>query len=293
MADYTFLQNPISKKWIISAPRRAKRPDVANGTEPACPFCTGREGREEEYYRVGGEKGDQNWKVRVIPNKFPFTPYHELVLSSPDHHLNFSTFSLDQISLIFQTFKHRFNEHHHKGQVYIFHNHGQKAGESIPHSHTQIAVIPEKVLLEIPRLQSVSTDLERGIVLNHFTLFCPTVSQWPDEVWIAPHKNGRVFGEIEDDEITELSDIFSRLVKMMDARHGVEFPFNFYIYPGGDWYLRFIPREKTLGGFEVGTGVYVNTQDPMETLAFLKTHFHSLNLKEIEEKHRASYHKTV
>lgn len=290
MADFSFLQNPISKKWVISAPRRAKRPDVANGTEPACPFCPGRESREEEYYRIGGVEGDTDWKVRVIPNKFPFTTHHELVLNTPDHHTSFDSFSLDQIELIFQVYRQRYNEHAHKGQVYIFHNHGQKAGESIPHSHTQIAVVPEKVLLEIPRLQSVAHDDEKGVQTTHFSIFCPQYSSWPDEVWIAPKRHGRLFGEITDDEINDLTGAFSKLVKIMTARHGDEFPYNFYVYPGGDWYIRLIPREKTTGGFEVGTGVFVNTQPPKETMSFLKDHFQDPDYKKIKENHRAEYH---
>ena len=305
MADYSFLQNSVSKKWTITAPRRAHRPDVANGAEPACPFCPGQEAKEKEYYRVparnatqsvaggGGTEGDQDWKVRVIPNKYPFAPIHELVLNTPDHHQSFEVFDLEQIELIFQTYRQRYNEHSHKGQVYIFHNHGQKAGESLPHSHTQIAVIPEKVLLEMPRFESVYSEESRAVETSHFSLFCPKTSQWPDEVWVAPKKHGRVFGEITDDEIADLAGTFSRLIKLMDTRHGKELPFNFYIYPGGDWYLRFIPREKTLGGFEVGTGVFVNTQKTQDTVAFLKEHFEKLDFEKISKEHLAEYHKSV
>jgi len=289
--SFSFLQNKISKKWVISAPKRAKRPDIANGTEPPCPFCPGKEGDEDEYYRIGGENGDAHWKVRVIPNKFPFTPHHELVLNSPDHHISFDEFSVDQINLIFQAYKHRFNEHHHKGQVYIFHNHGQKAGESIPHSHTQVAVVPEKVYLDLPRLQNVSEDEKSAVESKHFFVFCPHFSVWPDEVWIAPKRKGLLFGEINKDEIDDLSGVFSTLIKIMTARHGGEFPYNFYIYPGGDWYMRLIPREKVTGGFEVGTGVFVNTQNPQETMEFLKEHFKEPNFEKIKKEHQADYHR--
>jgi UDPglucose--hexose-1-phosphate uridylyltransferase len=293
MGNFTFLKNPISKKWIISAPRRAFRPDAGVGAEPSCPFCPGKEADVEELFRKGGKKGDDKWKVRVIPNKFPFTSIHELVLNTPDHHESFDAFSLEQLELIFQTYRERYNEHAHKGQVYIFHNRGQKAGESLPHSHTQLTVVPENVLLEMPRLGSVCTDQESVVNTTHFSLYCPKTSQWPDEVWIAPKKHGRVFGEISNDEIADLSGLFSTLIKLMDNRHGNEFPYNFYIYPGGDWYLRLIPREKLLGGFEVGTGVFVNTQKTQETEEFLKAHFAKPDFEKIKKEHRAEYHKTV
>lgn len=293
MPDFTFLKNIITKRWVISAPRRAKRPDMANGPEPACPFCPGRESKEKEVYRMGGRDHDSHWKVRVIPNKFPFAPIHEVIINSPDHHKGFDSLSLEQVELIFKTFRHRYNEHSHAGQVYIFHNHGLKGGESLPHPHTQLVVIPDKVFLDIPVLEDVSVDIPKGLKTAHFRIFCPKTSNWPDEVWVAPRRDGLVFGEISDAEIGDLADIVTRLIKIFDARHGNDFPFNFYIYPGGDWYLRIIPRDKTLGGFEVGTNVFVNTQDPTETMEFIKKQFHKPNFERIANEHQAEYHRTV
>ena len=52
MADFKFLEDPVSKKWVILAPRRAKRPDIAKISSPLCPFCIGREKDEPELYRI-------------------------------------------------------------------------------------------------------------------------------------------------------------------------------------------------------------------------------------------------
>lgn len=310
MVEFTFLENPIAKKWVVLAPRRAKRPDVATGTEPVCPFCLGREKDEPELYRVGGETGDQNWQIRVLKNKYPFAEIHELIIHSPDHHKNIGELPLSQIELLFTTYRQRYNTHKDKGQVYIFHNRGELAGESLPHPHTQLTVIPHDIKTEIPRLDPSATptsspipwtlsEEQQGLVesdsveTNHFYLFCPHTSQWPDEVWIAPKKRGRAFGEITDEEIVDLAMILTRMVKIFDLRHGHEFPYNYYIYPGGDWYLRIIPRQKRLGGFEVGTGIYVNTQAPEETISFIKAHFHTPNVELIKKEYQAKYGKAV
>lgn len=293
MSEFTFLKTPISKRWVISAPRRAKRPDIANGPEPPCPFCPGREKAEKEVFRIGGRDNDAHWKVRVIPNKFPFAPIHEVIINSPDHHKGFDALSLEQIELIFKAYRHQYNEYSYQGQVYIFHNHGQKGGESLPHPHTQLVVIPDKVFLDIPHLEDVSSDIPDGLKTHYFRIFCPKTSSWPDEVWVSPRRDGGTFGEITDAEIGDLADIISRLVKIFDVRHGRDFPYNFYIYPGGDWYLRLIPRNKTLGGFEVGTNVFVNTQNPKETLTFIKQEFHKPNFERIAKEHQAEYHRTV
>lgn len=279
MLDFRYLQDPASEKWLIMAPKRAKRPDQAKGQEPPCPF---EDRMEEEIYVLN--------EVKVVKNKYPFAPIHEIVIHSDDHHKNFDELPINKIEDIFKVFRHRFVTHHEKGQVYIFHNQGKKGGESLPHPHTQIAVVPDEVKLEIPVLNP--RDEERK-ELKYFYIFCPNTSQWPDEVWIAPHRKGRLFGEAVDPEIAELSFLVSRLIQIFDLRHGEEFPFNFYIYPGGDWYLRIIPRLKTLGGFEVGTNVYVNTQDPSETIEFIKEHFENPDFEKIKSEHAASYGRSV
>lgn len=187
MVDFTFLQNPLSKKWVISAPRRAKRPNIAKGVEPVCPFCVGREKDEKEVYRVqrtenreqkpeeGRQKPEEtdgilspssvirdpssdicspssDWLVRVINNKFPFAPIHEIVINSPDHHKSFGEFPVEHVAIVFQAYRQRYQSHQDKGQVYLFHNRGKGGGESLPHSHTQLAVITPEMTSEIPRL---------------------------------------------------------------------------------------------------------------------------------------------
>ena len=102
-----------------------------------------------------------------------------------------------------------------------------------------------------------------------------------------------MLGEIKDREIIDLAIILPRLIRIFNLRHGLEFPFNFYIYPGGDWYLRIIPRVKVLGGFEIGTGIFINTQDPKETMEFIKEHFENPNEDKIKTIHHAIYHKRV
>jgi UDPglucose--hexose-1-phosphate uridylyltransferase len=321
--DFQFLQNPITKKWIVSAPRRAKRPDISKGEEPPCPFCPGKEEIEIEVYREKTESPEEgervygvktNWKVRVLNNKYPFAPIHEVIIHSPVHLKNFDLLELEQIELIFKIYRQRYQELKDKGQVYIFHNRGQRAGESLPHPHTQLVVVPNSVEMVIPQLDGDSyvgvsphpqhvcslsdkTDClsekllekEEMVESPHFYLFCPHTSEWPDEVWVAPKKRNHTFGEISDLEIADFAYVIKRLIQVLMIRHSNQFSFNYYIYPGKDWYLRLIPRVKRMGGFELGTGIFVNTQDPKETLLFLKTHFENPNEENIRKEFPAEY----
>ncbi len=274
MADFNFLKDR-NGKWVIMAPKRAKRPDQKDGSEPICPF---EPGHEPEIFSLG--------QVRVVANKFPFAPIHEIIIHSDDHHKNFDELSSKQNEDIIKVYRSRFAEHKDKGQVYIFHNQGKPAGESLPHPHTQLVVIPNDVMLDIPALELGDEEVKD---LRHFYIFCPNTSQWPDEVWVAPYREGRSFDETDDGEASEIAFIVGRLIQIFSLRHGHEFPYNFYIYPKIGWYLRLIPRVKVVGGFEVGTNVFVNTQLPSETFEFIKQHFDNPDLKKIKSQHLADY----
>jgi UDPglucose--hexose-1-phosphate uridylyltransferase len=71
---------------------------------------------------------------------------------------------------------------------------------------------------------------------------------------------------IEGNDLGNISKVLKRLQKVVSE----EFPFNFYLYQAGDWYLRLIPRIKTPGGFELGTRIFVNTIDPEKASRQLK-----------------------
>lgn len=330
MGDFQFLQNPITKKWIILDPGRERRPNVGKKALQICPFCIGQEREEQELYRVGGEGGDSNWHIRVIPNKFPFASIHEIVIHSPDHHKNFEELPISHIELILQTYRARYLQHRKLGQVYIFHNRGIGGGESIPHPHTQLVVIPHNITLDMPPLdlniynsmveknQSASRRTKVKIInfefltsmfrkenavgekssvefieTSNFLIFCPMTSQFPDEMWIVPMQKDKCFGDISDKEIRDLAFCLNRLICIFDLRYGHEFPFNFYIYPGRNWYLRILPRIKILGGFEMGAGIIVNTQDPIKTFAFIKEHFFEPNVEKICREQQEDYWKCV
>lgn len=250
----------------------------------------GNEDNDPEVYRVGGNPKDSNWEVRVIKNKYPFAPIHEIIVHSPDHHKNIDELPLSHVELLFSTYKHRIAAHEKKGQVYLFHNRGEFAGESIPHPHSQLVVIPKEVHLDIRPL--IAPDGET-VETSFFTLFCPKVSQWPDEVWISPKKKKSAFSKLFEEEIIDLAFVMQRLIQIMSVRHGEAFHFNFYVAPGKDWYVRLVPRKKLIGGFEVGTGVWVNTQDPKETVAFIKAHFDKPDEELIRREHMAEYRKGV
>lgn len=290
MTDFTFIQNPITRIYTILAPHRSTRPNEAERHTPFCPFCPGRETDEPELFRIGGIYPDQNWQVKVLNNKYPFTPHHEVIIHSPDHHKNIDELELNQVKLLLQTYKERFKTNQKNGNVYLFHNHGIEGGESLPHPHTQLVVIPLGITYQVQPLEENAIE---NIKMKHLSIVCPEDSQWPDETWIVPNKRGVYFSSITDEEIDELAQILQKVIQVLSLRHGNEFPYNFYISPEKNWYLRIIPRAKSLGGFEIGTGIFINTQEPSETISFLKEHLTNPNEEKIRNHHQAKYRRGV
>lgn len=279
-----YVPDIISHRWVIIAAQRLSRPEQTGkknkGKKGECLFCEGNEhSTPAEVFRIGkGEMNKPGWKVRVITNKFPITDFHEVIIHSPDHIKNIEELPEKQIGLILRSYKARFNYYRKMGQVLIFCNNGEHAGASIKHPHSQLVVIPSQINLDTLGKEPLNNIVQDT---TSFTTYCPDFSQWPYEVWVAPKDNKGRFGDLTDDQLDEMATILKQtmrqLKKIFDSHQltDMDFAYNYYIYPGHDWYLRIIPRFVHRAGFELGTGLNVNIVDPAEA---------SLELRGIESK---------
>ena len=287
MSDLKFVKIPNLKTWVVFATMRSK---VSHIGKKGCIFCPESKQTEAEVYRI--PEGEGQWRVRVVKNKYPFAPIHEIVILTPDHNKLLSDSSIEQVKFVIGAYVNRYNAHKKDGTVVIFGNSGHDGGASVDHAHAQIAVVPDNVDIETPKLARDLNYTGEHFQIGEFKIICPPYSQWPDEVWVIPLDRKKNFGEITYKEIESLSYIWHRLIKIFEIRHGHKFPHNFYIYPFSDWYLRIIPRAKMIGGFEISTGIFVNTQDPSDTMKFIKDHFAGADEEKIK-KSRARYRKGV
>ena len=271
-----FVPDISSKRWVIISPSRIKRPDEnGNRKKKKCIFCPGNESlTPDEIYRLGpGEPNTPGWKVRVIKNKYPIADIHEVIIHSPHEEHDIEALPLAQVSNLFKTYRERFNTHRKQGQVLIFCNHGEHAGASIEHPHSQLVVIPSQI-----NFDTLSREPMNNIVRENtfFNVYCPDFSQWPYEVWIAPKKEGTIFGDINDEEIDDLVEILQHALKQLikiykeNKLSNLGFGYNYYIYPRENWYIRIIPRFIHRAGFELGTGLSVNIVDPAEAAIELR-----------------------
>ncbi len=268
-----YVPDILSRRWVIISGQRLSRPDdyakKQTHVSNVCIFCPGNEHMvPSEVFRIGeGEKDKSGWQVRVIPNKYPITDFHEVFILSPDCHKQLHELPEKHVGHIITAYRERYNFYRKKGQVMIFSNHGEHAGASIEHPHSQLVVIPSQINLDTLSREPLSNMVEEN---EFFNVYCPDFSQWPYEVWIAAKEENTVFGDIKDQEISDLAPLLIKYLKKLQAiykKHQIShipFGYNFYIHPKESWYIRIIPRFVERAGFELGTGLSVNVVDPTD-----------------------------
>lgn len=281
-----------TQRWVIITPSRTRRPtdaqtsptepaavDVSQG-RPVCPFCPGNEAiTPPEVYRIGGgEKDTHGWEVRVVPNLYPITDIHEVIIHSPSDTDDMERLPVEHITKVLRAYRDRFRAHERDGHVLIFCNHGLHAGASLTHPHSQLVVIPRQINLDTLTREPVANVVEEN---TSYITYCPDFSQWPFEVWIGPKAQGEMFGDTTDGLLPDLAHVLKKALQRIEAIYndphfaaihsGIPFGYNFYIYHGVNWYIRIVPRFIHRAGFELGTGLNVNIVDPQEAAERLKT----------------------
>ncbi len=321
-------QDPTTNDWIIFAREREKRPEEFRETRVGkslpefsedCPFCPGNEHRTPEAAAVYGE-GD-GWEIRVIPNRFPaLTPdgdtsrkeqklfrrfhgygRHEVVIETPRHNGPIPFMDVGHVKRLIGVYRDRYHALKKDPDIktiIIFKNHGEEAGTSVVHPHTQIVASPI-VPPFIRRRFEIATEyydnkgrclycdirLDEGesgerIVreTDLFLVLHPFASHYPFETWIVPKKHKSSFGNISDEEAGELALVLKEaLFKLRSALDDPDYNFIIHTSPVDDerksyylWHVQIIPRLTETAGFELGSGIYINTAMPESTAEFMR-----------------------
>jgi UDPglucose--hexose-1-phosphate uridylyltransferase len=324
-------QNIATKEWVIIATERARRPDdyqkhdVKERESPpystTCPFCPGNEHMTPPAtYAVMGANNE--WQVRVTPNKYaalihddePLAHHvdgikhwmegfgiHEVVIETPQHNMGTALLPVEHITEIIRTYRERYIDALKDPRielVTIFKNHGEQAGTSLDHPHSQLIatpVVPLRIRHRVTEamnyydehgtcvfcemLQQELRMQERIICENeHFAAFIIYAAPTPFHTWIMPKKHCASFGTITDEQIAGLAAILKTV--LLKLRIGLKDPdYNYVVrsLPGMvrknefyHWYLSLIPRIVKAAGFELGSGMYINAAVPEDSAAFLR-----------------------
>ena len=225
---------------------------------------------------------------------------HEVIVESPDHAAFLSQQSVEQVELVLRTVQFRQQDlmRDRRFQAMIaFKNHGATAGTSLEHPHWQMIATPvvprylrEKhavateyfdrtgECLYCVALQEELAAGKRILAQNPaYVALLPYASHVPFETWIMPRNHRSAFCDVPADELRPLAELLRLvLLKLHTALDNPSYNLTIDTVSRGDedkeyflWHMRILPRLTTPAGFEMGSGMSINTVLPEEARDFL------------------------
>lgn len=226
---------------------------------------------------------------------------HEVIIESPDHSLTTALLDDHQAETLLDTYLDRFNfasADPRVEQVTIFKNHGAAAGTSLEHPHSQIIGAPvitsqlrdrlinalrhfdeygECIFCRVLNLE-LREQARLVIETEHFVAFVQFATLTPFSMLIMPRRHMACFSEISDAEAVDLAHILRRtLAKLYHGLNDPDFNYTIRTAPREScgvkyfhWYVSIIPRLTRVAGFELGSGMFINTSLPEENAVFLR-----------------------
>jgi UDPglucose--hexose-1-phosphate uridylyltransferase len=208
---------------------------------------------------------------------------------------------VEQVDAVLQTYLSRYRTLRRVEETlypFVFHNHGARAGASIPHPHSQI-IAPDfrppqiereeaaaheryEETSQCPYCEMIEEELASQERLVHttdaFVAFVPFAARVPYEVWILPRSHTPEFGRLSAADRSSLAALLHTLLRRLHNR--LDDPdYNFFVRtaleheseaPYLHWSLRLQPRTSVEAGFELGTGIRINPSIPERDAAVLR-----------------------
>ena len=323
-------KDPVVGRWVIISTERGRRPsDFPSQPVQAqggnCVFCPHNESKTPPEILASrhpdSEANAPGWSLRVVPNKFPALRIegdlepsgeglydrmngvgaHEVVIEAPDHGATLASMPADAVADVMLAYRERvvdLKKDPRFEYVLVFKNHGEAAGASLEHPHSQLIatpIIPIMVTEELTgsaqyfeiKERCVWCDIVRQerrtrsrIVLeaNGFVALAPFAPRFPFETWILPTRHRSAFEETGVDELRGLAEILGEFLRRMERvlKHP---PFNYMLHTAPlregpldhfHWHLEIIPKLTQVAGYEWGSGFFINPVPPEAAAAALR-----------------------
>ncbi|NIR00653.1 MAG: galactose-1-phosphate uridylyltransferase [Gemmatimonadales bacterium] len=226
---------------------------------------------------------------------------HEVIIETPEHNRDLWEMEPSQLEAVLEAYRQRFLAFesgevlHH---VLLFRNHGPRAGTSLVHPHSQLIaapVMPHQLQVELQGAAAYWEYLGRcvfcaliedeirsrqRVVLetDHFVVMAAYAGRYPFETWILPKRHAIRFAAMSAAESSDLARVvretLGRLAGCLDRPS-----YNFAIHtaPAAEhnvrayhWHMEIFPRITTLGGFELGSDIYINVVAPEDAATYLR-----------------------
>jgi UDPglucose--hexose-1-phosphate uridylyltransferase len=227
---------------------------------------------------------------------------HEVIVDTPRHRTSMTQWTETEAVYWLKTLRARVADLRRDTRIaYIslFKNEGARAGSTQPHSHTQLIGLPVVPEAERARYErSFAHYREHGdslvaTLLGHekevgerlvasrggFTAFCPYASAYPFEVMVVAEADVGQVDTLDDAAVEALAPLLLSVMRRLQRQLGC-FDFNLVVstpplqeeqfplqalHAVGEacrFHLRILPRIYAYGGFEQGTGMYINPVSP-------------------------------
>ena len=226
---------------------------------------------------------------------------HEVIIETPDHQSTLATLPVRAIEDVLWAYRDRVLDLKNDKRfryVLIFKNHGDAAGASLEHSHSQLIalpIVPKRVREEVDGAKHYYREKERCIFCDiirqetesgvrvigendQFISLAPYAPRFPFEMWLLPKQHGSSFENNQSSVYASLARVLKDNLMRMDAV--LDHPaYNFMLHtsPVGEesnehyhWHFEIMPKLTKVAGFEWGTGFYICPTPPEESARFLR-----------------------
>jgi len=323
-------KDPVVGRWVIISGERGSRPsdfspEPVRAKLTTCVFCAGQEDKTPPEILAarppGSPANTPGWSYRVVSNKFPALRIegeleasaeglfdrmegigaHEVVIETPDHQASLATLPLDAVADVLLAFRERvldLKKDPRFQYILVFKNHGEAAGASLEHPHSQLIATPIIPIMVIEELtgsaeyygrkeRCVWCDIlrqerrdRRRLIQDRdgFVVVAPFAPRFPFETWILPDRHRAAFEESDVDDLRSLAGVLQEFLGRMNR--ALNYPaFNFMLHTaplhesGLDhfhWHLEVIPKLSRVAGFEWGSGFFINPVAPEDAAAALR-----------------------
>ena len=247
-------------------------------------------------------EGDLHRSIEGIKRTMAGVGLHDVIIENPLHNGFPAVISLAAIQDLFRAYHEMYRQFYQDPRVkmvILFKNNGAAAGTSLEHPHSQIVgtpVIPPQIRYRIDEASKYCDDTGQclycriladeladrsRIVLEteHFVAFVPYAALSPFHLWIFPRRHMASFDALSERERNDMASALQQVLRQL--YYGLDDPdYNYVLRSLPDsqgtneyfhFYLAIVPRLTKAAGFELGSGMYINTQLPEKDAEFLRS----------------------
>ena len=246
-------------------------------------------------------EGDLDRKGYGMYDRMNGVGAHEVIVETPLHNKCIAMIAPHEAEEVIWAYRERYMDLRKDSRfkyILIFRNHGKAAGASLAHPHSQLIAVPfvpSLIRLELMGARDYHLYRERCIYCDmiqqevqygkrvvseneRFVAFEPFAPQFAFETWILPKRHNPHFENEDRDGVRLFAQILQGTLLTIGKTLNYP-PYNYTLHTapfelGPDqvfhWHLQIMPRLAIAAGFEMGTGIYINTVPPEDAAEYLR-----------------------